>query len=289
MCAALAPNARAGPGHGPALRGRQVRARRDWRGDQPRAAHVNLVKPKSSYFQTSAIRIHFLEWNPKGRKTVILLHGLYDSADTWRSVAPLLARDYRVIAVDRRGAGLTDKPLDGYDVPTLANDVVSLIDGLKLERVHLVGHSAGAATALTVAATATLRIESVSLLDGGFWPRRASDPVEAKGPRCKPRDRNCLRLDLIERENRSYDPETLYSAVQVPVLFLVASPPEPEASKFKREIEEAHSSVRATAKDKVRFGKFEVVNDSGHWIQRDQPKVLVEKLQEFFVASKSRK
>ncbi len=249
---------------------------------QMKGTRSSPIKPRSLFLRTPAIRIHYLEWNPKGKSTVVLLHGLYDSADIWKSVAPLIARDYRIIAVDRRGSGLTDKPRDGYEFPTLAKDVISLIEGLELGRVHLVGHSAGGGVALTVAAAAPTKLESVVLLDGGFWPKRQEASTLAASPACKPKDLGCLRSDSIERGNRNYDPEPLYERVEVPVLFIVAFPPEPEASKFSREIEEAHASVRSTALGKLRYGTFVVVRDSGHWIQRDQPAVLVQRLHEFF-------
>lgn len=248
---------------------------------RPQTSLANPAKPQSSYLKASAIRIHFLEWNPKGKSTVVLLHGLYDSAETWESVAPLIAKNYRVIAIDRRGSGLTDKPLEGYDVPTLAKDVASLIEGLKLERVHLVGHSAGAGIALTVAANTTAKLESVTLVDGGFWPRRSEGVGPVEPAACKVNDADCVRSASIEYGNRNYDPEPLYAAVQVPALFVVAYPPEPEASKFSKEIDEAHSLVRSTVR-KIRDGSFAVIRNSGHWIQRDQPTALAMKLQDFF-------
>jgi len=45
-------------------------------------------------------------------------------------VMPTMARDFTVIAVDQPGRGLSDKPHDGYDAGTLANDIVGLVDAL---------------------------------------------------------------------------------------------------------------------------------------------------------------
>lgn len=117
------------------------------------AVVLSTVRPQSRYVVANGIRIHYLEWG-KGNATVILLHGLYDSAEVWSSVAPVLAHGYRVIAPDHRGSGRTDKPVEGYDDGTLARDVEALIVNLNLGRVHLVGHSAGAGVAMTVAASA---------------------------------------------------------------------------------------------------------------------------------------
>ena len=56
---------------------------------------------------------------------------------------PALARDFEVIAVDQRGIGLSDKPEDGYDTGTLADDLVALMDALGHERFAVVGVDTG--------------------------------------------------------------------------------------------------------------------------------------------------
>jgi pimeloyl-ACP methyl ester carboxylesterase len=65
---------------------------------------------------------------------------------------PALARDFSVIAVDQRGIGLSDKPEDGYDAGTLANDLVGLMDALGHERFAVVGVDTGLLIAYAVAA-----------------------------------------------------------------------------------------------------------------------------------------
>ena len=68
--------------------------------------------------------------------------------------APLvgdLAQSYRVLLFDNRGSGRTDLPLDGLTIPTMADDLIMLLDALKLEHVHLLGHSMGGMVAQDVA------------------------------------------------------------------------------------------------------------------------------------------
>ncbi len=254
---------------------------------KPNASKVSTAKPRSLYVRTPTIRIHLLEWNPAGSSTVVLLHGLNDSADVWKIVAPMLAAEHRVIAIDRRGSGSSDKPLNGYDILTLANDVIAVFERLGLDRVHLVGHSAGAGVALTVASMSAARLESVALIDGGFWPKRDDSFSSLESPDCKPKDSDCIRSHLIVQENSRYDPAPLYAGLSLPILFVVAYPSEPVANEAKRNIDEAHSFVRSVAREKVGNGEFVVVKDSGHWIHRDQPKALAEQLNEFFIKSKA--
>jgi len=89
----------------------------------------------------------------KGKgKPLIMIHGLGASSFTWRKIAPELAKKHRVIAIDLKGFGQSDKPLDGrysiFDQAELVNDYI-VRNGL--EDATLVGHSYGGGVALAVA------------------------------------------------------------------------------------------------------------------------------------------
>jgi pimeloyl-ACP methyl ester carboxylesterase len=89
--------------------------------------HVNeATSARSGYLTVNGIRIHYLEWGRSG-PALVLLHGLYDDANVWNSLASRLSADYYIIAPDRRGAGDSGTPKKGYDRETLSSDVVSLI------------------------------------------------------------------------------------------------------------------------------------------------------------------
>jgi pimeloyl-ACP methyl ester carboxylesterase len=74
---------------------------------------------------------------------LLLLHGFPQHWWAWRKVIPELARDYRVICPDLRGAGWTDAPPEGYERDQLVTDVVNLLNALHLDRVNLVGYDWG--------------------------------------------------------------------------------------------------------------------------------------------------
>ncbi len=75
---------------------------------------------------------------------VVLIHGWPLSSAMWEAQYPaLLAAGFRCIAPDRRGFGKSQRPLSGYDYDTLAGDVRSLVEHLKLPSVSLVGFSMG--------------------------------------------------------------------------------------------------------------------------------------------------
>lgn len=75
---------------------------------------------------------------------VLFLHGFTQHWWEWRKVVPGLAERYRLVCPDLRGAGWTDAPRSGYTAPQLLADVVALLDELRIDRVHLVGHDWGA-------------------------------------------------------------------------------------------------------------------------------------------------
>jgi pimeloyl-ACP methyl ester carboxylesterase len=96
---------------------------------------------------------------------LLLVHGWPQNWSAWRLVMPALARDFEVIAPDQRGIGETDKPPDGYDPATLANDLVALMDALGHERFAVVGTDIGLPIAYALAADHPDRVERVALAE----------------------------------------------------------------------------------------------------------------------------
>jgi len=91
------------------------------------------------------IQIHVVEaGNPEGR-AILFLHGFSQCSLVWsRQLNSDLANDHRLIAMDLRGHGLSDKPRDGYDDPRLwADDINGVITTLKLDHPVLCGWSYG--------------------------------------------------------------------------------------------------------------------------------------------------
>lgn len=99
----------------------------------------------------NGIRLHVAESGTG--PLVVLLHGFPETWWTWRHQLPdLAAAGYRVVAVDLRGYGDSDKPPRGYDLWTLAGDVAGLIRALGEERATVVGHGWGGLIGWTLTA-----------------------------------------------------------------------------------------------------------------------------------------
>jgi pimeloyl-ACP methyl ester carboxylesterase len=101
---------------------------------------------------------------------VVLLHGWPDSKEVWRHQVPALVADgYRVLALDLRGSGESDRPLDveAYTGSHLVGDVLGVLDDSGIERAHLVGHDWGAAVAWILAAVHPSRVATLTALSVG--------------------------------------------------------------------------------------------------------------------------
>ncbi len=108
---------------------------------------------------------------PGGLPELLCLHGLASNALWWDPVGELLAPRHRVVAVDLRGHGLSDRPERGYGFTEVAGDLAALLPQLGLQLPVAVGHSWGASVALELAAT-DRGVRAVVCVDGGVLDLR---------------------------------------------------------------------------------------------------------------------
>ena len=121
-----------------------------------------------AYVALGGLRFHYREWGGKGQ-AVVLLHGLASTCHIWDLTAPLLQKEFRVLALDQRGHGRSDKPDDSdYDFATIVGDLKGFCGALDLRRPVVVGHSWGASVALQYAADFPSEAAGLVMVDGGF-------------------------------------------------------------------------------------------------------------------------
>jgi pimeloyl-ACP methyl ester carboxylesterase len=114
------------------------------------------------------IQLSVREWPGEGRP-ILLVHGLASNARTWDGVAPRLnAAGHRVVAVDQRGHGLSDKPETGYGFAAVTADLRALIDALAMEEPLLAGQSWGGNVVMHYATRYPDALSGLVLVDGGF-------------------------------------------------------------------------------------------------------------------------
>ena len=125
--------------------------------------------PQDHHIDLDGLSFHYRDWGgPDGGRPILLLHGLASTCRIWDLVAPLLAYDYRVVALDQRGHGQSAQVDDGYDFATVSADAAALIDALGWRRPLLIGHSWGADVALELAAAQPDIAAGLVFVDGGM-------------------------------------------------------------------------------------------------------------------------
>lgn len=110
---------------------------------------------------------------------VVLVHGFAVSGDlNFRlpGITRSLRARYRVLSLDQRGHGQSDKPHGPAYGLTMVRDVVALLDHVGLERAHVVGYSLGGFVALKLACTCPERLLGVGVLGAGFEPEASAGP-----------------------------------------------------------------------------------------------------------------
>jgi non-heme chloroperoxidase len=153
-------------------------------------ATTSLATPTARFDDvrlSNGVRLHYAQQGPQTGPALLLLHGYTDSWFSFSRVLPLFRPDLRVIVPDLRGHGDSSrpsfakasggKPLDGevetghptagYRIVDLADDVLLLMEALKVPNAIVVGHSMGSFVARRVAALAGGRITKLILVGAG--------------------------------------------------------------------------------------------------------------------------
>jgi non-heme chloroperoxidase len=113
------------------------------------------------------VQLEVLDFGGQG-SPILLLAGLGATAHSYDELAPMLARKHRVVAITRRGTGYSSRPDFGFDTPRLAQDVVQVMDALKLPRVLLVGHSIAGEELTWLGGHQPERFEGLVYLDAAY-------------------------------------------------------------------------------------------------------------------------
>ena len=145
------------------------------------------VEPADGSFAASdGVKIHFLEAGQGS--PVVLVHGYTGTAHgNWflNGVADALAKNHRVVAIDCRGHGQSDKPHDPKKYgQRMATDVLELMDHLKIDKAHVHGYSMGGGIVTQLLLLAPQRFITASY--GGSGVREIEEKYKSQVPEDKP-------------------------------------------------------------------------------------------------------
>jgi N-formylmaleamate deformylase len=244
----------------------------------------------TAFCETNGITIHYTRTGGS-KPPLIVLHGLIANVACWTALAHALEEDYDVIMPDARGHGKSSAPDHGYRYEDHANDVVGLIQAMRLSSPVLLGHSMGGMTAAVVASRKPNVLGGLILADPTFLSpelqrevfesdladqhrrmlTKSPDELLAEARRRHP-DRSSQTLDLLARARlqtsiRAFDVLTqpnpdytkLVSAIDVPSLLVIG---------------DAGVVSLATAAELQRLNprlQVEQIPEAGHGLHYDQP------------------
>ena len=112
----------------------------------------------------SGLELFYLD-TKTDRPVIICLHGRWGRGQVWDDFMNRYGEEYRIIAPDQRGHGLTSKPDSEYSTEEMAQDVINLLEHLKINSAIIVGHSIGGAIAGYLAAEWPQYVQAVAILD----------------------------------------------------------------------------------------------------------------------------
>jgi pimeloyl-ACP methyl ester carboxylesterase len=140
-----------------------------------------LADPDSQFVEVEVagvpdVSIHYKEWG-EGQPALLLIHGFRVDLNTWAEVAEPLSAYGRVVAYDRVGFGLTERPLreewpqatSPYADTAQVEAVIAVMDALNIEQAVLVGHSAGGTVATEAALAYPQRVAGLVLVDAVIY------------------------------------------------------------------------------------------------------------------------
>jgi pimeloyl-ACP methyl ester carboxylesterase len=130
------------------------------------------------YAINQGVRIHYrVEGDGQ---PLVLQHGFTDSLETWYETGYVQALKprYRLILIDARGHGASDKPHqpDAYDRERNVEDIAAVLDDLDLPRAHYLGYSMGGRIGFAIARYAPERVHSLILGGGSPYPQSQAGP-----------------------------------------------------------------------------------------------------------------
>jgi pimeloyl-ACP methyl ester carboxylesterase len=115
------------------------------------------------------VKLEVLDWGgPSTARTLILVPGLGNTAHIFDVLATKLTARYHVIGVTRRGFGDSSAPASGYGADRLGDDVLAVIDALKISKPVLAGHSLGGEELSSIGSRYPERVAGLIYLDAGY-------------------------------------------------------------------------------------------------------------------------
>ena len=239
-----------------------------WTQGQPLPLEFQRATPESAWKDPSPhsvqlvtvdkdIRLEVLDWGGSGRP-VVLLAGLGNTAHIFDKFAPKLTANHHVYGITRRGFGVSSAPATGYSADRLGDDVLAVLDSLKLDRPVLAGHSIAGEELSSVASRHPERVAGLIYLDAGYSYAYYD------------RSRGDLDIDLVELQKK-LEQLLLGNGVQDPKA-LVHELLEATLPGFERDLRDRQKKLQVTPAALLAAQASSPLSDAARAIQTGEQK-----------------
>lgn len=128
------------------------------------------------FLEVDGYKTYYIDINSDFEKTILLIHGFGGSATNWLPVIPSISEDYRVVAVDLKGFGFSEKKRDeDFSHPSQVKFLNSFVEELNLEKFSIVGHSMGGNIATMYTQEYPEKIEKLVLVSAAVLTKEEVD------------------------------------------------------------------------------------------------------------------
>ncbi|HCL55594.1 MAG TPA: alpha/beta hydrolase [Spirochaetia bacterium] len=120
-----------------------------------------------SYLKVNGVKLFYqLKGNQESKNTLVFLNGVMASTGSWENQYRFFEKmDFKILLHDFRGQLMSDKPEGEYSFKQHADDLIALMDELKIDKAHLIGTSYGGEVAMKTAVLYPERVNTASVID----------------------------------------------------------------------------------------------------------------------------
>jgi pimeloyl-ACP methyl ester carboxylesterase len=246
-------------------------------------------------------------------KVVVILHGLFGMLDNWQLIGKQLAKKYQVYLIDQRNHGKSEHSLK-FDYFAMADDLSDFLEEKQLDNIYLIGHSMGGKTAMQFACEYNDSVEKLVVVDiapkdyppnhqvifDAFFAvdiEKISTRKEAENILSQYlKDKSVIQFllkNLSRQKDKTYRWKCNLDAIYRNYHEIIGNSLshfdtfEHDTLFVKGEKSERYIVLDddvALIKHHFPKAKITTINDAGHWIHAEQPKIFLEKLESFLAS-----
>lgn len=251
-----------------------------------------------AYASLKDIRLHYLDEG--SGEVVLLLHGLGSGVKDWEYQRKQLSQHYRVISLDLRGHGESEKPDSPYSIELFAEDVASFLRKIDISTAHVVGYSLGGMVAFQLISQYPDKVLSLTIINS--TPEVSFSPIvlywrlllvqvlglrvlgKSIAKKMYPKtEQSLLRDKLLERMQENEKSSYIRALKSISNWGVVKDLGGISCDVLVIAAEDDYSPVgyKQYYCGLIKSATLEVVTDSGHGTPMDQPEKLDKLLQDF--------